>query len=118
MDISDIHSYLGMQIMMKRECVIIDMENFIERLLESSGETNLREFMSPTGKDIFSVDESADSLQEPERKRFHTSVAKLLYLSKRSRPEILMAVGFLCTRVTKATTQDKLKLRRVLGYLK
>ena len=46
------------------------------------------------------------------------NVAKLLYLTKRARPDILTAVGFLCTRVTRATMQDKLKLRRVLGYLK
>ena len=103
MHTSDVQSYLSMQISVKQGYVMIDMENFIERILESSGEMNLREFMSPAGKDIFIVDEAA--------------AAKLLYLSKRSRPDILTAVGFLCTRVTKATTQDKLKLRRVLGYL-
>ena len=118
MEINSVHSYLGMQIIMKKGYTIIDMENFIDRMLESSGEKNLRAFMSPAGKDIFTVDESAATLQETERKLFHTSVAKLLNLSKRSRPDILTAVGFLCTRVTKATAQNKLKLRRVLGYLK
>jgi len=117
MEISDVHSYLGMQIIMKNGYAIIDMKNFIDRMLESSGEMNMWEFMSPAGKDFFSVDESGGFLQETERKRFHTSVAKSLYLSKRSRPDILAAAGFLCTRVTKATSQDKLKLRRVLGYL-
>jgi len=57
-------------------------------------------------------------LAEPERKEFHTTVAKLLYLTKRARPEIATATGFLCTRVTKATEQDRIKLRRVLGFLK
>jgi hypothetical protein len=42
---------------------------------------------------------------------------KLLYLSKRARPDIMTAVSFLCTRVTKATAEDKSKLNRVLGYL-
>lgn len=44
-------------------------------------------------------------------------VAKLLYLSKRARLDILTAVSFLCTRVTKATTEDKRKLEYLLGYL-
>jgi len=118
MEVNDSHSYLGMQIIMKKGFAVIDMSHFIERLLDSSGETNLRKFMSPAGKDIFSVQDKATLLPEPERKMFHTSVAKLLYLSKRSRPDILTAVGFLCTRVTRATVQDRLKLRRVLGYLK
>lgn len=64
------------------------------------------------------VDDKASPLSEADRKLFHTSVAKLLYLSKRSRLDILTAVGFLCTRVTRATVQERLKLRRVLGYLK
>jgi len=45
-------------------------------------------------------------------------VAKLLYLSKRARPEISTSNGFLCTRVTKATVEDKKKLFRLLGFLK
>jgi len=118
MDISDTHSYLGMQLTLKDGSVIIDMMNFIDKLLLSCGEDNLREFPSPAGKDLFTVSEQAVKLNERERKRFHTNVAKLLYLTKRARPDILTAVGFLCTRVTRATVQDKLKLRRVLGYLK
>lgn len=46
------------------------------------------------------------------------SVAKLLYLSKRSRLDILTAVGFLCTRVTKVTAQDKLKVEMCFGIFK
>jgi hypothetical protein len=56
-------------------------------------------------------------LDERERKRFHTVVAKLLYLGKRTRPDILVAVSFLCTRVTVATDRDDDKLSRVLKYL-
>ena len=78
----------------------------------------LCEFNCPTTKDIFTVDSSAKLLSQPGRKQFHTNVAKLLYLSKHARPDILTAVGFLCTRVTQASVQDRVKLGRVLGYLK
>jgi hypothetical protein len=44
-------------------------------------------------------------------------MAKLLYLSKRARPDILTVVTYLCTRVQNATIEDEKKLARVLGYL-
>jgi hypothetical protein len=44
-------------------------------------------------------------------------VAKLLYLWKRARPDIIAVVGFLCTRVKGPTEEDEKKLSRVLSYL-
>jgi hypothetical protein len=44
-------------------------------------------------------------------------MAKLLYLSKCARPDILTVVTYLCTRVQNATVEDEKKLARVLGYL-
>jgi hypothetical protein len=43
--------------------------------------------------------------------------AKLLYLAKRARPDILTIVSFLCTRVTASTIEDWKKLFILLGYL-
>ena len=45
-------------------------------------------------------------------------VAKILFLSKRARPDILTANSFLCTRVTKATVEDQQKLFRLLVFLR
>ncbi len=39
-------------------------------------------------------------------------------MAKRARPDILMVVIFLCTRVQGATTEDEQKLLCMLGYLK
>ncbi len=73
---------------------------------------------SPTTKSSYNVDEESRKLNEVERKWFHSKTAKLLYLAKRARPDILTAVIFLCTRVQGAMYEDKEKLKRVLGYLK
>jgi hypothetical protein len=48
---------------------------------------------------------------------FHSRVAKLLYLAKRTRPDILLSINFLCTRVLQPTVQDWKKLIRVYRYL-
>ena len=50
-------------------------------------------------------------------KRFHSFVAKLLYLSKRTRPNILTLVAFLTTRVQSLTEDDRSKLYRGMGYI-
>ena len=49
---------------------------------------------------------------------FQSTVAKLLWASKRSRLDLTFAVAFLCSRLNCATEGDWEKLRRVLGYLK
>lgn len=118
MEVADAHSYLGMQLILKEGSVQVNMQYFIEKLLLSCGEEELQESATPAGKDLFMVDRKSPVLAEKMRRLFHTNVAKLLYLTKRARPDILTATGFLCTRVTKATVQDRKKLRRVLGYLK
>jgi hypothetical protein len=44
-------------------------------------------------------------------------VAKFLYLAKRARPDVLLAVSFLATRVINPTIQDLSKLERLVYYL-
>jgi hypothetical protein len=63
------------------------------------------------------VDKDSVLLSEEEASCFHTITAKLLYLAKRARPDILTVISFLCTRVTAPTVEDKSKLKYLLGYL-
>jgi hypothetical protein len=84
---------------------------------ELEGE-KVEEYDSSGTKDMFIVASESKALSEDVRKSFHSKTAKLLYLAKRARPDILTAVTFLCTRVQSATEQDKDKLLRVRGYLK
>jgi len=107
-------SYLGMQINVKDEGTTVDMSFYIKKLLEG---TTVKGQASPGNHSSFIVDEESRLLEESERKYFHSTTAKLLYLAKRARPDILTLVIFLCTRVQYASVQDMEKLERVLGYL-
>lgn len=49
---------------------------------------------------------------------FHHVVAKAVFLSKRARPDIQLAVGFLSTRVKSPDEHDWKKLRRMVQYLR
>ena len=48
---------------------------------------------------------------------FHQVVAKSLFLTMRSRPDIRLATAFLCTRVKQPTTYDWFKLHRMMNFL-
>ena len=72
---------------------------------------------TPSGENLFDISESSPVLDERNRENFHHIVAQLLYAAVRARPDILLPVIFLTTRVTKATQEDLKKLRRVLRYV-
>jgi hypothetical protein len=55
-------------------------------------------------------------LDSVKQDKFHSNVAKLLYLAKRGRPDILLAVNFLTT-VSCSTAEDWQKFDRVMKYL-
>jgi hypothetical protein len=54
---------------------------------------------SPGTKESFVVNEEREKLDDKRRIHFHSRVAKLLYLLKCGRPEILTVVIFLCMTV-------------------
>jgi hypothetical protein len=108
-------TYLGMDVNIEDQGMTIDMIFYVKQVLE--GET-VEEFDSPGTKNMFIVASESKALEEDVRKSFHSKTAKLLFLAKCARPDILTVVTFLCTSVQNATEQDKDKLQRVLGYLK
>ena len=52
-----------------------------------------------------------------EKQTFHTFVAKLLFVSKRGRPDIQVAIAFLSTRVQEPDRDDWKKLTRLIRYV-
>jgi len=108
-------SYLGMQISFRSGEVHVEMKNYIEKILATFG-GDLVPYQNPGRKDLFMV-EQHNVLSSEDMKTFHTIVAKLLYLAKRARPDIMTVVSFLCTRVKGPTIGDLGKLKHLLGYL-
>ena len=87
----------------------ITMPTFIAELLK---DVELGSVVTPASGTLFMMNEISPLLDEIRRKRFHSKVAQLLYLGKRIRMDILTAVAFLKTRVTKATEEDGGKVLR------
>jgi hypothetical protein len=98
------HSYIGMQVTVANEEVVLDMRFYLHSILE--GFDNLRVVATPGGKPGFAVDPRAKALDKEDKKLFHMMVAKPLYLSKRARLDIISMVSFLCLTVKEPTTED------------
>ena len=111
--------YLGMNIERTARGISIDMEDYVEDLLRFAPPTKgaTRTVHTPASTSLYDVDITSEPLPKAESVRFHATVAKLLYLALRARPEIQTAVSFLTTRVDAPTLEDKYKLNRVLCYL-
>jgi hypothetical protein len=99
----------------KRGAVRITAEKFVSDLLLSSGVKG--NSSTPATSGLYTIDEDSPRLSKLESEDFHSKVAKLLYLSRRTRPDIQFAVGFLTTRVLCPTEEDDKKLYRVLKYI-
>ena len=113
------HVFLGMNIRMKEDGTVgVKMTEYLREAIEDSGLDIKRTATTPARKDLFEIDEDSEALPTEEAERFHSVVAKLLYVAIRARMDILLAIIFLCSRVAKCTRQDQAKLKRVLEYLK
>jgi hypothetical protein len=111
------HVYLGMKFEFESgRYVELSMFKMIDEIIIKylpEGGTN----SSTASNNLFSIDQNSDLLNKNEKETFHTITAKLLYLSKRSRPDILTSIAFLTTRVQSPNQSDFKKLMRVLRYL-
>ena len=107
-------SYLGMHIRAEGDKVTVSMRSYIENFLREHGVTGTA--TSPATATLFK-----NTMDKPtsksDRRKFHKMVAQLLYLAKRVRPDILLAVAYLSTRVKNPTHADMEKLGRVTRYL-
>ena len=74
--------------------------------------------VTPAVSDVFTVDEASRPLSKEQAEYFHCITARLLFASKRARPDLLVAVAYLCTRVKSPTMSDYLKLLRVIRYIR
>ena len=116
----DVHDYLGMTIdYSTKGKVKFYMYDYIEQIL---GEAELSisngPSITPAGSNLFKVNNNAEKLSKDKADQFHRSVAQLLFLSKRARPDLQTAVAFLCTRVKEPDVDDAKKLARVMRHLR
>ena len=115
----DEHTYLGMKFVFNDNGgVMIDMKDYVQDMVNEYPDELHGKSKTPANEKLFKVNENSKKLDTKKAETFHTMVAKGLFLSKRSRPDIQIAIAFLCTRVKEPTMEDWYKLHRLMDYLK
>jgi hypothetical protein len=114
-----IHDYLGITIdYSERGKVMFTMYDYLEDILDEMPEDMNGTSPTPASDNLFDVDEDSIALNEKESDFFHRTTARLLFAAKRARPDLQVAVAYLCTRVKAPTQSDYCKLTRVITYLR
>ena len=107
--------YLGMHLNIAKDSIKITMNGYIEEILQANN--IVTSVSTPANSRLFNVNEKLPLLQEKDQEKIRSIVYKLLYLSNRMRPDIAVAINFLCTRSNRYTIEDQFKLNRILKYL-
>jgi hypothetical protein len=107
-------SYLGMNFKFTPGSCVVSMEGFVQEFLRDHPPHG--KSPSPAAENLRDVDDSPP-LDSDGKSTFHIITAKLLYLAKRVRPDLLVAISYLTTRVQHPNESDQTKLERVINYL-
>ena len=117
-----IHDYLGITLDYSEPGVVkLYMKDYIRKMLEEFKYKHelkeIKRVSTPAADHLFEINPSSTKLENQKREEFHTTVAKALFLCKRTRPDLQPTVPFLCTRVQSTDEDDWKKLLRMLKYL-
>ena len=123
----DIHKYLGLTIDFsgkynldepnKPGQFIFTMFDYIEDIV-ASAPPDMRGISPDLAKSkLFEVHDILPRLNIRETDKFHSTTARLLFAAKRARPDIQVAVAYLCTRVREPIRDGYMKLARMIQYL-
>ena len=124
----DIHEYLGLTINFSGKYnpeepnrtgqVVFTMFDYIEDIIASAPLDMRGIAPDPAKSKLFTVNENTPKLNTAGADEFHSMTARLLFAAKRARPDIQVAVAYLCTRVREPTVDDYIKLTRVIRYIR
>ena len=113
------HEYLGMTIEYTDDRKVkFTMVDYIDGLLSEMTDDMKGVAVTPAASHLNEVNDKAEKLSDTRRDTFHHLTAKILYLSKRARPDLQTAVSFLTTRIMQPDIDDWKKLSRCLKYLR
>jgi hypothetical protein len=113
------HKYLGMTLDFSVDGKVkVIMQDYIKEMLDELGPDMDGVAATPAANHMFTVNSEPVFLDEKAAELFHHYTAKLLFLSRRARPDIQTAVAFLTTRVKGPDEDDQKNLRRCMQYLR
>jgi len=113
------HTFLGINFeIMDNSTIELKMIDQLDDTINCFGEVTKSNAAPPSKPYLFSAREDAEVLSPEKADVFHSVVAKLSYIMKRTRPDLESTIAFLSTRVSCSTVDDWGKLKRLLQFAK
>ena len=94
------------------------MRGYLEEIIDEFPEELGQKVNTPAATHLFDINKERTLLSLDMRELYHQTVAKLLWVAMRARPDILTTLSFLTTRVKSPDKDNWRKLLRLLCYLK
>jgi hypothetical protein len=95
-----IHDYLGITIdYSEKDTVKFTMYDYLEDILDEMPMDMNGTSPTPASDNLFDMEDDYIPLNEKESDFFHRTTARLLFAANRARPDLQVAVAYLCTRV-------------------
>jgi hypothetical protein len=114
-----VHEYLGMTLDYGEVGKVkFIMDDYVKNLIDNVPSDMTGTAATPGSNHLFNVNDDAEKLSPEMSDKYHQMTAKLLYLSKRVRPDIQPTVAFMCTRVKEPDVDDWKKLGRCIRYIR
>jgi hypothetical protein len=117
-----VHTYLGMKLdFTKPGSVEVSMFDYVDEILatfDKAAPDSKGTKTSAAPSDLFKVDKDAKKLDPRAKDQFHSLVAKVLFATKRARPDTATSISFLTTRVREPDVEDWTKLVHLMKYLR
>ena len=98
--------------------VHITMPKHIDRILKEEAEDMDSISETPESNHLFTVREGGDTLTVTQDDWFQNFVAKIFFVSCRSRPDLKEALDFLTTRVRNPDGDDKKNIVHTINYIR
>ena len=89
----------------------------IQDVFDESPEDFHGQTETPAANHLFDVDKESENMNKEDGSLFNHLLDKLMYLSKRERPDIQTYVSFLCTLVQYPDKDDWNKLQKTIRYI-
>ena len=113
-DVGDLQNLLGMHIVRKDRAYQITQPKMLRGLIGEGPEAEYRS--TPMTRSHLSIAEV--DLTRDEKEEYQAMTGTLLYLSRKSRPDIAHAVGILSRSVATPTQRSMKDLRWLMGYVR
>jgi len=112
------HEFLGIEITLNDDgTASLSMPSYIESSIKECGLEISRDASTPATASLFYCNTESPTLNNNRAETFCRITMRLLYVALRTRSDILLAINFLCSRLSAPTEQDEGKLKRLLQYL-